>query len=95
MTPRPSTAAPILAVLAIVLAMMAVYVVAYFVLVRRSEKPFDFVIVNRKPMYAPEYRIGGQLSSIVFMPAYHMDATLRPNYWGRRAADPYDVEVFP
>jgi hypothetical protein len=92
---RPSPVAPILAVLAVVLMTLGIYGAAYLALVRRTETPGNFVIIGRTPMRAPEYRVGGAFSGIVFTPAYRLDTTLRPRHWGRRPADPYDVEVYP
>lgn len=71
------------------------YAVAYMAAVKKTEKAGNFEIVNNRVMYAPEYRIGGGFSHAVFGPAYSVDTMLRPQHWGRRAADPYDVEIFP
>jgi hypothetical protein len=83
MTSRPSTVAPILAVLAIVLP-FALYVGGYLSLVRSTDEsgvvewandlPYDFTC-------APHYRVGGQFARVFFWPAHSVDLNVRPDYW--------------
>jgi hypothetical protein len=78
MNPRRSTAAPILAVLAIVLLPLAAYVGGYFVVVEGK-------LVGDSPnarIACPAYSVGGDYAALFFDPIYNVDRQwIRPGYW--------------
>jgi hypothetical protein len=83
-TSHPSTAAPILAVLAVVLVTLGAYVGGYLSLVRKTNEAGDWTFANDSPYdwtCAPLYRIGGRLARAFFGPAHSVDLQLRPEYW--------------
>jgi hypothetical protein len=81
MTSRPSPAAPILAVLAIVLVTLGAYVGGYVALVERGSVDWDSVGSHRTLIQSPKYRFGGAFSKTLFAPAHALDMILRPKYW--------------
>jgi len=80
MTSRPSTAAPILAVLAVVLP-FALYVGSYLALVTPGGTPF--VIAPKGPPVTAwaNYRAYPDVSAVVFWPLEQIDRRIRPDAW--------------
>jgi hypothetical protein len=88
MTSRPSTAAPILAVLAIVLVMLGAYVVVYLSLLV-IEYPNRYVVneaTGQMVMFGSRrttanYWLGGDTAKMLFRPLETIDRRLRPGTW--------------
>jgi hypothetical protein len=79
MTSRPSTAAPILAALAIVLALLGIYVGGYLAMLAPSAA-LSISMRTHVDRY-PAYRFGGEPAKWFFAPASYVDQLLRPEYW--------------
>jgi hypothetical protein len=76
---RPSPAAPILAVLAIVL---VVYVFAYLSLLLPIEHVGGFSLASRSFNFrTPAYRIEAAAVKAIFHPLCLLDQYIRPRYW--------------
>jgi hypothetical protein len=80
MTSRPSTAAPILAVLAIVLVTLGTYVGGYLALLKvRVVYTIDSGIEYERHFL--NYRIDGKFITRLFYPINQVDRRLRPEHW--------------
>jgi hypothetical protein len=79
MTSRPSTAAPILAVLAVVLVTLTGYVGCYLGMLG-PDSSLSMSIGVHIDRY-PAYRFGGESAEWLFSPANYVDQMVRPKYW--------------
>jgi len=81
MTARRSNAAPILALLALILLPLAAYVGAYCCLLQPSGYVrLEEEHVNPPHLYA-HYRLGGETAKQFFGPVHWIDRGLRPDRW--------------
>ena len=85
----------ILAALAMVAGILALYSVAYLSLVKEpSDSLLDIELGPNGIVYLPRYRAGGVVAEVTFAPAHWIDRRVRPGHWGVGPASPYDMQEF-
>jgi len=65
-------------IMAVVVGMVAIYVISYFLLIRG---------IYQGIVGYPDYRFGGEISADIYRPIHRLDRRLRPGVWGPNIFD--------
>ena len=96
MTRHRSTAAPITTALAAVLIIvltLGAYVASYLALLDPDENRLTISLTGARLHRRAEFRFGGSLAEVLFLPANRIDQWVRPAYWDGPVVPRLDDQV--